>query len=110
MLVPQPVSLEKFRNERGMKMLSLREILDAQAMEGWRKQQFLKTLLAFRRRLNKEQSHSLMRQLSLYARSAKFFGQNPDEFYFDGRFPGGCGFNGGIIYRENDEHGFSTHT
>ena len=32
---------------------------------------------------------------------------NCDEFYFDGRYPGGLGMNGGIILHGNE---FSVHT
>ena len=43
--------------------------------------------------------NDLLRDLSRYVRTAKLYAQG-DEFYFNGRYPGGCGYNGGIIPHE----------
>lgn len=37
------------------------------------------------------------------------YSENNLSFYFDGRFPGGCGWNGGIIFHSHSQT-YSTHT
>ena len=50
----------------------------------------------------------LMRDLSVYVQRARLFAHS-DEFYFDGRYPEGCGFNGGIVPHDFD-HSYGIHT
>lgn len=67
------------------------------------------SLVRFLRSLTPSYVDRLRRELSYYLTRAKVFGcREGDEFYFDGRrFPGGCGFNGGFILRDNQ---YSIHT
>lgn len=48
----------------------------------------------------------LLADISRIIRRAKLFAHR-DEFYFDGRWPGGCGYNGGIILH-GDHYGIHT--
>jgi hypothetical protein len=50
----------------------------------------------------------LMRDLSHYVQCASVYARG-DEFYFDGRRPGGCGFNGGILPHTFD-NSYGIHT
>lgn len=52
------------------------------------------------------QADKLRHDLSHYLECAKVFGHGT-EFYFDGRKPQGCGFNGGFIIHGNE---YSIHT
>jgi hypothetical protein len=64
------------------------------------------TLKYYRDRLCADYWPRLLDTLSRFLPQAKLFGHR-DEFYFDGRFPGGLGMNGGIILHGNQ---FSVHT
>lgn len=50
----------------------------------------------------------LMRDLSYYVHCAHIYA-NDDEFYFNGRIPNGCGFNGGILPHVH-QHSYGIHT
>ena len=50
----------------------------------------------------------LMLDLSHYVQCASVYARG-DEFYFDGRRPGGCGFNGGILPHTHD-NSYGIHT
>jgi len=50
----------------------------------------------------------LMLDLSHYVHCALVYARG-DEFYFDGRRPGGCGFNGGILPHTHD-NSYGIHT
>jgi hypothetical protein len=65
-----------------------------------------KTLAHFHRILEIEQWTRLLAEMRRMLPLAKFRGCGT-EFYFDGRFPGGFGFNGGIIPHGNE---FGIHT
>lgn len=67
---------------------------------------FAPTVKYFRSKLTGDEFERLLRDLSAYLPRAKLYGQ-VDEFYFDGRIAGGCGFNGGIILHGEE---YSIHT
>ena len=52
--------------------------------------------------------NDLKRDLSRFLACAKVYAQG-DEFYFNGRYTGGCGFNGGII-PHTYAHSYGIHT
>jgi hypothetical protein len=54
------------------------------------------TLAFFKRHLKPEEWVRLCRSVSHYLTLSKFYAHR-DEFYFDGRYAGGVGFNGGFI-------------
>jgi len=60
----------------------------------------------YRDRLRQDQWPRLVETISRFLPQAKLYGQG-DEFYFDGRYPGGFGMNGGIILHGEE---FGVHT
>jgi hypothetical protein len=64
------------------------------------------TIKFFRDHLKTEQWLKLLHTISHYLSRAHVFGHR-NEFYFDGRMPEGCGFNGGFILHSNE---FGIHT
>lgn len=79
-------------------------------------EELVKALWYYRRRLKAELWPKFMDTLCRTLASARLYahyrpGSSPEhedaEFYFDGRFPGGMGFNGGVILHGAD---FGVHT
>ena len=65
-----------------------------------------RTLAFFARELRKDLWEPFLDRVRRIVTVAKLYGQR-DEFYFDGRYPGGMGMNGGIILHGNE---FGIHT
>lgn len=90
--------------------LTVQQILKHPNAENYRSE-LTRTLINFRRKMPARGWSELIDTLSRYLPIAKVWGTyNMDEIGFNGRIPGGCGYNGGIILREGDERGFSIHT
>lgn len=111
--------LASFRSEPvSVKQLTVTEMArHPNAKEG-----FVTVLGRFRKFLTQEYWERLVETLSRYLPQARIFGhrgcrlEHDVELYFDGRFAGGCGFNGGIILRVDHDQPlprtatFSVHT
>jgi len=68
--------------------------------------QIARTLKHYRDRLREDQWPRLVETLSRLLPQVRLYGMG-DEFYFDGRYAGGFGMNGGIILH-GDEFGVHT--
>jgi hypothetical protein len=65
-----------------------------------------RTLKHYRDRLREDQWPRLVETISRLLPQVKLYGQG-DEFYFDGRYSGGFGMNGGVILHGDE---FAVHT
>jgi hypothetical protein len=111
--------LDRFRNEPvALPRLTVSQMAHhPNAKEG-----FAQALRRFHKYLSAECWAKMTETLSRYLTMARIFGhcgcrlEHDVEFYFDGRFSGGCGFNGAMILRVDGEQAlpgtasFSIHT